>query len=104
MATQKAAPGADLWFVARIGSGKLAELAHDPHAAQSGDDADQDRRHREAREYGQSQEHGLIGQYVECMKRGPKITQGSGRKLPNPRSYRCFRRPPAPVGPMGENR
>jgi general stress protein 26 len=31
MATQKAAPGADLWFVARIGSGKLAELAHDPH-------------------------------------------------------------------------
>jgi general stress protein 26 len=31
MATQKAAPGADLWFVARIGSGKLAELAADPH-------------------------------------------------------------------------
>jgi len=31
MATQKAAPGADLWFVARLGSGKLAELAHDSH-------------------------------------------------------------------------
>jgi general stress protein 26 len=31
MATQKAAPGADLWFVARTGSGKLAELAVDPH-------------------------------------------------------------------------
>ena len=31
MATQKAAPGADLWFVTADGSGKLAELAADPH-------------------------------------------------------------------------
>jgi len=31
MATQKAASGADLWFVAREGTGKLAEIAHDPH-------------------------------------------------------------------------
>lgn len=31
MATQKAAAGADLWFVAREGSGKLAEIARDPH-------------------------------------------------------------------------
>lgn len=31
MATQKAAPGADLWFVAREGSQKLAEIAGDPH-------------------------------------------------------------------------
>jgi general stress protein 26 len=31
MATQKAAAGADLWFVARKGSGKLAEIAGDPH-------------------------------------------------------------------------
>jgi general stress protein 26 len=31
MATQKAAAGADLWFVAREGAGKLAEIAADPH-------------------------------------------------------------------------
>ena len=31
MATQKPAAGADLWFVAREGTGKLAEIAHDPH-------------------------------------------------------------------------
>lgn len=31
MATQKAAPGADLWFVTADGSGKLAELSADPH-------------------------------------------------------------------------
>jgi general stress protein 26 len=31
MANQKAADGADLWFVACDGSGKLADLAHDPH-------------------------------------------------------------------------
>jgi general stress protein 26 len=31
MATQKAAPGADLWFVTAEGSGKLAELSADPH-------------------------------------------------------------------------
>ena len=31
MATQKAAPGADLWFVTADGSGKLAELIADPH-------------------------------------------------------------------------
>lgn len=31
MATQKPAAGADLWFVAREGSSKLAEIAHDPH-------------------------------------------------------------------------
>jgi general stress protein 26 len=31
MATQKAAPGADLWFVTANGSGKLAELGADPH-------------------------------------------------------------------------
>jgi general stress protein 26 len=31
MATQKAAEGADLWFVTAEGSGKLRELADDPH-------------------------------------------------------------------------
>ncbi len=31
MASQKPAAGADLWFVAAEGSGKLAELQHDPH-------------------------------------------------------------------------
>jgi general stress protein 26 len=31
MATQKRAPGADLWFVTRDGDGKLAEIAHDSH-------------------------------------------------------------------------
>jgi general stress protein 26 len=31
MATQKTAPGADLWFVTTEGSGKLAEIAGDPH-------------------------------------------------------------------------
>lgn len=31
MATQKAADGADLWFVACDGSAKLAEIAGDPH-------------------------------------------------------------------------
>lgn len=31
MATQKAAPGADLWFVTREDSQKLAEVADDPH-------------------------------------------------------------------------
>ena len=31
MANQKRADGADLWFVARDGSAKLADLAHDPH-------------------------------------------------------------------------
>jgi general stress protein 26 len=31
MATQKAAEGADLWFVTADGSSKLAELARDPH-------------------------------------------------------------------------
>ena len=31
MATQKAAGGADLWFVTAEGSGKLDELAGDPH-------------------------------------------------------------------------
>ncbi len=31
MATQKQAPGADLWFVAREGSGKLREIEGDPH-------------------------------------------------------------------------
>ena len=31
MATQKEAPGADLWFVARDGSRKLAEVERDPH-------------------------------------------------------------------------
>ena len=31
MATQKAAAGADLWFVARQGAGKLFEIAGDPH-------------------------------------------------------------------------
>jgi general stress protein 26 len=31
MATQKSAPGADLWFVTAEGSAKLADLAGDPH-------------------------------------------------------------------------
>jgi general stress protein 26 len=31
MATQKAAPGADLWFVTTAGSDKLRELEGDPH-------------------------------------------------------------------------
>jgi general stress protein 26 len=31
MATQKPAAGADLWFVTRVGSPKLAEIVHDPH-------------------------------------------------------------------------
>ena len=31
MANQKQAGGADLWFVTAEGSGKLADLAHDPH-------------------------------------------------------------------------
>ena len=31
MATQKRAAGADLWFVAADGSGKLADLERDPH-------------------------------------------------------------------------
>ena len=31
MANQKRADGADLWFVARDGSAKLTDLAHDPH-------------------------------------------------------------------------
>jgi general stress protein 26 len=31
MATQKRAPGADIWFVTTEGSGKLDELAHDQH-------------------------------------------------------------------------
>ena len=31
MANQKRAAGADLWFVTAEGSGKLAEIAHDPH-------------------------------------------------------------------------
>ena len=31
MATQKRAPGADLWFVTREGMGKLADLQADPH-------------------------------------------------------------------------
>jgi general stress protein 26 len=31
MATQKRAPGADLWFVTSEGSGKLAEVEFDPH-------------------------------------------------------------------------
>jgi general stress protein 26 len=31
MATQQRAPGADIWFVAAEGSGKLAEIAGDPH-------------------------------------------------------------------------
>jgi general stress protein 26 len=31
MANQKRAAGADLWFVARDGTAKLADLAHDPH-------------------------------------------------------------------------
>ncbi len=31
MATQKPAPGADLWFVTVDGASKLDELAHDPH-------------------------------------------------------------------------
>jgi general stress protein 26 len=31
MATQKRAPGADIWFVSAEGTGKIAELEHDPH-------------------------------------------------------------------------
>lgn len=31
MATQKRAPGADLWFVASDGSAKLEEIQYDPH-------------------------------------------------------------------------
>ena len=31
MATQRRAPGADLWFVAREGTQKLADIAADPH-------------------------------------------------------------------------
>ena len=31
MATQKRAAGADLWFVAELGSSKLDEIRHDPH-------------------------------------------------------------------------
>ncbi len=31
MATQKRAPGADLWFVTAVGTGKLRDLEHDPH-------------------------------------------------------------------------
>jgi len=31
MANQKQADGADLWFVCREGTAKLADLAHDPH-------------------------------------------------------------------------
>jgi general stress protein 26 len=31
MANQKRSAGADLWFVCRDGSAKLADLAHDPH-------------------------------------------------------------------------
>ena len=31
MATQKQAPGADLWFVTAEGTGKLRDLEHDPH-------------------------------------------------------------------------
>jgi len=31
MANQKQADGADLWFVAAEGSGKLRDIAHDPH-------------------------------------------------------------------------
>jgi general stress protein 26 len=31
MANQKRAPGADLWFVCREGTAKLADLAKDPH-------------------------------------------------------------------------
>lgn len=31
MATQKRAPGADLWFVTADGTAKLRDLAHDPH-------------------------------------------------------------------------
>lgn len=35
MATQKQAPGADLWFVTAEGTPKLAELAADPHVGLS---------------------------------------------------------------------
>lgn len=31
MAAQKRVPGADLWFVTTEGTGKLAEIEHDPH-------------------------------------------------------------------------
>jgi general stress protein 26 len=31
MATQKRAPGADLWFVTSEGTAKLRDLEHDPH-------------------------------------------------------------------------
>ena len=31
MATQKRAAGADLWFVAAVGTGKLADIERDPH-------------------------------------------------------------------------
>lgn len=31
MATQKRAPGADLWFVAALGSAKLSDIERDPH-------------------------------------------------------------------------
>ena len=31
MATQKRAPGADLWFVSCDGTAKLRDIAHDPH-------------------------------------------------------------------------
>jgi general stress protein 26 len=31
MATQKRAPGADLWFVTSAGSTKLRDIVHDPH-------------------------------------------------------------------------
>jgi general stress protein 26 len=31
MANQKQADGADLWFVTAEGSGKLRDIAHDPH-------------------------------------------------------------------------
>lgn len=31
MATQKRAPGSDLWFVTADGTAKLRDLAHDPH-------------------------------------------------------------------------
>ena len=35
MATQRRAAGADLWFVTMDGSGKLADLANDPHVCLS---------------------------------------------------------------------
>ncbi len=70
------------------------ELAHDPQPAQSGDDADQDRRHREAREYGA--ESGARAQWTVrgVHEKRAKDNTGVRKKTPQPPCLQVF---PAPA-------